>query len=141
MSDTRNSNNEINIIITETYESKGQDYLIPGEDELKRLLEQHPMNNQLERPIDSEVLNKIQFYNQLSCLVGNDLDDGLFRLKEPHRSRLEAEHAEEMRRVVKAEFASEVHSGRMQECHGAGNGDHGDRVFDRASNGEGGTNV
>ena len=63
------------------------------------------MNNALERPIDWDVLNKIQFHNQLSCLAGNDLDDGLFRLKEPYRSQMEFEFAEEMRRA-EAEYAS-----------------------------------
>lgn len=129
MSGTRIQNNEINKLITETYASKGQDYLFTGEDEQERLLEQHPMNNALERPIDWEVLNKIQFYNQLSCLAGNDGDDGLFRLREPYRSQMEAE------------FANEVHWQRLQEGHDEGSGDPQDRAFEGASNGEGGTNV
>ena len=99
MSETRDSNNEINTIIAETYASKGMDYLIPGEGEKERLLGQHPLNNQLERPINWEVLNKIQFYNQLSCLAGNDLEDGLFRLKEPYRSQMEAEYEQEFCRL------------------------------------------
>jgi hypothetical protein len=99
MSETRIQNDEINQIITETYASKGQDYLFPRGDELERVLEQHPMNNQLERSIDWEVLKKIQFYNQLSCLSGNDLEDGLFRLKEPYRSQIEAEYEQELCRL------------------------------------------
>jgi hypothetical protein len=88
-------NNDINQIITETYASKGQEYLFVGGNEQELLLEQHPLNKSLEHPIDWDVLNKIQFYNQLSCLAGNDLDDRLFRLKEPYRSQMEAEYAEE----------------------------------------------
>ena len=122
-------NNDINQIITETYASKGQEYLFVGGNEQELLLEQHPLNKSLEHPIDWDVLNKIQFYNQLSCLAGNDLDDGLFRLKEPYRSRMEAE------------FANEVHWLRMQECRDDGNGDPQDRTLDGAGNGEGGTNA
>ena len=140
MSENRDSNNEINKQITETYASKGHDYLFSGDDEKEQVLEQHPLNNQLVRSINWEVLKKIQFYNQLSCLAGNDLEDGLFRLKEPYRTQMEAEYAEEMRRV-EAEFANEVHHQRVQECHGDENGDPQDRALDGASNGEGGTNV
>jgi hypothetical protein len=119
-------NNEINQIITETYASKGQDYLFSGWDERERLLEQHPLNKELERPIDWEVLNTIQFYNQLSCLTGNDGDDGLFRLKEPYRSQMEAE------------FAEEVHQRRLQGCQGDGSGDPQDRASDGADESEDG---
>ena len=105
MPDNGTKNNDTNKLITETYSSKGQEYLFFGGNEQELRLEQHPLNNALERPIDWEVLNKIQFYNQLSCLAGNDLDDGLFRLKEPYRSQMEFEFAEEMRRA-EAEYAS-----------------------------------
>ena len=97
------------------------------------------MNKALERPIDWEVLNKIQFYNQLSCLAGNDLDDGLFRLEEPYHTQMEFEFAEELR-GAESEYASEVNHQNVQECHGDGNGNPQDRVFG-GSNSEGGTNV
>ena len=64
-----------------------------------------PVPLKLER-IDDEVLRKIIFYNQLSCLAGNDLDNGLFRLKEPYRSQIEAEYAVEMRRAWSGSPAS-----------------------------------
>ena len=105
MPDNGTKNNDTNKLITETYASKGQKYLFFGGNEQELRLEQHPLNNALERPIDWDVLNKIQFHNQLSCLAGNDLDDGLFRLKEPYRSQMEFEFAEEIRRA-EAEYAS-----------------------------------
>jgi hypothetical protein len=97
-------NNDINQIITETYASKGQEYLFIRGSEQELLLEQHPLNKSLERPIDWDVLNKIQFYNQLSCLTGNDPDDRLFRLKEPYRSQMEAEYANEVYRRQQHDF-------------------------------------
>jgi hypothetical protein len=140
MPDNGTKNNDTNKIITETYSSKGQDFLFFGGIEREQLLEQHPMNKALERPIDWEVLNKIQFYNQLSCLAGDDLDDRLFRLKEPYHTQMEFEFSEEMRRA-EAECASDDNQLNAQEGHGDGNGIPQDRVFGGGSDSEGGTNV
>ena len=140
MPDNGTKNNDTNKIITETYASKGQKYLFFGGNEQELRLEQHPLNNAVERPIDWDVLNKIQFHNQLSCLAGNDLHDGLFRLKDPYRSQMEFDFAEEMRRA-EAEYANEDNHLNAQECHGDGNGIPQDWVFGGGSNSEGGTNV
>ena len=76
----------INKLISDTYSKRGRINLIRPEAERDMLTKKYSINEFLDQPIDLEVLRKIQFYNQWSCIYENSTES-LFKPREPHRTQ------------------------------------------------------